>query len=209
MSSYQPLISVIMPCYNAEQFLPMALDSIINQTYTNLEIVCINDGSTDKTAAILEEYAKKDQRIRIIHNETNLKLIATLNKGISLAKGEYIARMDADDISNKKRIDKLYSTIISKGVDVVSCKSENIDVFGAKVSQSFLKAINPLYITFSSYLFTPIGHPTLLARKSTFDDFNYSIDENALHTEDYELWTRMIRNNVKFYNLDEVLYSYR
>src|SRR5690554_4168647 len=125
MSPYQPLISVIMPCYKADQFLPIALDSIINQTYTNLEILCINDGSTDKTADILEEYAKKDKRIRVVHNEANLELIVTLNKGIALAKGDYIARMDADDVSHLERIEKLYKTLVKEDVDVVSRSEEH------------------------------------------------------------------------------------
>src|SRR5690554_145797 len=209
MSSYQPLISVIMPCYNAEQFLPMALDSIINQTYTNLEILCINDGSTDKTADILEEYAKKDKRIRVVHNEANLKLIVTLNKGIALAKGDYIARMDADDVSHLERIKKLYETLVKEGVDVVSCNSENIDIFGVKKSTGYLKALTSLEIEFASYLFTPIGHPSLLGKKEVFIKFPYSHSKNTLHTEDYELWTRMIRNGVKLHNHKEALYFYR
>jgi len=198
-----------MPCYNAEQFLPMALDSIINQTYTNLEILCINDGSTDKTADILEEYAKKDKRIRVVHNEANLKLIVTLNKGIALAKGDYIARMDADDVSHLERIEKLYKTLVKEDVDVVSCNSENIDIFGVKKSTGYLKAVTSLEIEFASYLFTPIGHALLLGHKAVLLENTYSKNENSFHTEDYELWTRMIRNGVSFYNLDEILYSIR
>lgn len=209
MKSTQPLISVILPCFNAMPFLPMALDSIINQTYRELEIICINDGSTDETPQILEEYAIKDSRIRVIHNETNLKLIGTLNKAIALAKGDYIARMDADDISHLERIEKLIDVLIEQAVDVVSCNSITIDEQGNKFSTGFLKAISPLEINFASYLFTPIGHALLLGRKEVFLNHRYSLENNALHTEDYELWTRMIRNGVKFFNHDEILYSIR
>lgn len=209
MITNQPLVSVILPCYNAMPFLPMALDSIIHQTYTNLEIICINDGSSDETPAVLEAYAKKDNRIRVIHNETNLKLIGTLNKAIGLAKGEYIARMDADDISHLERIEKLLSVLTNEKVDVVSCNSEFIDMQGKKISTAFLKAITPIEIKFASYFFTPIGHALLLARKDVFLNNIYCQDDNALHTEDYELWTRMIRNNVKMFNHDEPLYSIR
>lgn len=205
----QPLVSVILPCYNAMPFLPMALDSIIHQTYTNLEIICINDGSNDETPAVLEAYAKKDNRIRVIHNETNLKLIGTLNKAIGLAKGEYIARMDADDISHLERIERLLSLLIKENMDVVSCNSEFIDMQGKKISTAFLKAITPIEIQFASYFFTPIGHPNLLSRKELFQKYTYSTESNAYHTEDYELWTRMLRNGVQFFNSDEVLYSYR
>lgn len=190
-------------------FLPMALDSIVNQTYTNLEIICINDGSSDETPLVLEEYAKKDKRIRVIHNESNLKLIGTLNKAIGLAKGDFIARMDADDISHLDRIEKLLTVLINEKVDVVSCNSEFIDMEGKKVSKGFLKAITSVEIKFASYFFTPIGHPNLLSRKELFLQHTYSTDSNAYHTEDYELWTRMIRNGVRFANNDEVLYSYR
>src|SRR5690554_497555 len=209
MTLKNPLISVILPCYNALPYLPLALDSIIQQTYKNIEIICINDGSTDETPKVLEEFAKNDKRIRVIHNETNLKLIGTLNKAIALAKGEFIVRMDADDISHVERIEKLYNTLLKEGVDVVSCNSESIDLFGTRISQAYLKAVTSLEINFSSYLFTPIGHPSLLGEKQVFSEFPYSHDKNTLHTEDYELWTRMIRNEVKFYNHDEVLYSYR
>ncbi len=209
MIANQPLVSVILPCYNAMPFLPDALESIIHQTYQNLEILCINDGSSDETPAVLEAYAKKDKRIRVIHNESNLKLIGTLNKAIALAKGDFIARMDADDVSHVERIEKLLELILKENVDVVSCNSDFIDMEGKKISTSFLKAITPIEIHFASYFFTPIGHALLLGKKSVFIKHPYFISENVIHTEDYELWTRMIRNNVKFFNCDEVLYSIR
>ena len=96
------LISIILPAYNAEKYLKEAIDSILAQTYTNFELIVINDGSTDKTEEIILSY--QDSRIRYIKNEKNLKLIRTLNKGIGLAKGKYIARMDADDISLPHRL---------------------------------------------------------------------------------------------------------
>lgn len=209
MKTNQPIVSVILPCYNAMPFLPMALDSIIHQTYTNLEIICINDGSSDETPAVLEAYAKKDNRIHVIHNESNLKLIGTLNKAIALAKGDFIARMDADDISHLDRIEKLLSVLIKENVDVVSCNSEFIDMEGKKVSKGFLKAITSVEIKFASYFFTPIGHALLLGKKSVFIKHPYFISDHVIHTEDYELWTRMIRDNVNFFNCDEVLYSIR
>lgn len=190
-------------------FLPMALDSIINQTYTNLEIICVNDGSSDRTPLVLEEYAKKDKRIRVIHNETNLKLIGTLNKAIALAKGEYIARMDADDISHVERIEKLFNVLIDKNVDIVSCNRRYIDMQGNHIYKGFLRAFTPSEISFSSYMFTPIGHALIVAKKQIFITFPYAVADYALHTEDYEIWTRMVRNGVKFYNHNEVLYSVR
>ena len=103
-STNNPLVSVIIPAYNANGFLSDAINSILNQTYKNLEIIIVDDGSTDETPKILKIFAKKDQRIKIIRNKRNLNIANSLNIGIKSAKGNYIARMDADDISLPHRI---------------------------------------------------------------------------------------------------------
>jgi len=97
MSLENPKVTVLMPVYNGEQYLREAIESILTQSFTDFEFLIINDGSTDSSVEIIESY--DDPRIRLIHNEANLKLVATLNKGVDLARGEYIARMDCDDIS--------------------------------------------------------------------------------------------------------------
>ena len=99
-----PLVTVLMAVYNGEKYLREAIESILDQTYTNFEFLIINDGSSDRTEEIILSY--NDKRIRYIKNEQNLKLIASLNKGLDLAKGEFIARMDADDISLPERLEK-------------------------------------------------------------------------------------------------------
>lgn len=198
-----------MPCYNAMPFLKEAVESIINQTYKNLEILCINDGSSDDTGEVLEKYAKKDERIRVIHNEKNLKLIATLNKGIQLAKGSYIARMDADDVSLPDRIEELLSFLQKNSADLVSCKSRYISEAGKLLSEIPIKCFDADEIKYSSYFFTPIGHAPLLARRSLFDEFLYSESEQALHVEDYELWTRILQSDKSILNYNEVLYHIR
>ena len=106
----EALVSVIIPCYNAEIYIEAALMSILQQSYHHLEVIVINDGSTDKSAEILLQFAQQDLRVRYIENEKNLGLIATLNKGIQLAQGKYIARMDADDIALPDRIEKQVET---------------------------------------------------------------------------------------------------
>src|SRR6187397_2012165 len=100
----EPLVTVLMSVYNAEKYLREAIDSILNQTYRNFEFIIINDASTDGSEAIINSY--KDERIRLISNSQNLRLTASLNKGIDLAKGKYIARMDADDASLPERLQK-------------------------------------------------------------------------------------------------------
>lgn len=205
----KPLISVIIPCYNAMPFLPVALDSIINQTYKNLEILCINDGSTDKTPEILENYAKIDNRIRVIHNKTNLKLIRTLNKGIDLANGEYIARMDADDVSLPQRIEKQVHYLMQNKVDIVSAFADFVSETG-KTSKGMRTVYTKYpYTLFYTFFINPFIHPTVLAKSKVLKKNKYSTEPRALHNEDYELWTRVLRNGYKIEIFPEVLLLYR
>ena len=117
------------------------MDSIVNQTYTNLEILCINDGSTDATREVLDDCASKDSRIRVIHNEENIKLIRTLNKGIDLASGEYIARMDADDIMPRDKLKKLLKVIQSNSEGIIA--TGYVNYFGEnEISEGYLRYQN-------------------------------------------------------------------
>jgi len=102
----KPLVTVLMPVYNAERFLSEAMDSILNQTLINFEFLIIDDGSHDSSLKIIRSY--DDPRIRLVQNEKNLGISATLNKGINLASADLIARMDADDISYPERLQKQY-----------------------------------------------------------------------------------------------------
>ena len=103
-----PRVTVLMPVFNGEHFLPPAIESILNQTFSDFEFLVIDDGSTDASRKIAESY--NDPRIRIEANEKNLGLIATLNRGLKLARGEYIARMDADDLSFPDRLRNKFSS---------------------------------------------------------------------------------------------------
>src|SRR5690606_30041678 len=100
------MITVLMPVYNAEKYLREAIDSVLNQTFKNFEFLIIDDGSNDASVEIIESY--KDSRIRLIHNQTNSGISYTLNRGIHLSSFDLIARMDADDISHKQRLEKQY-----------------------------------------------------------------------------------------------------
>src|SRR5690242_9188533 len=104
MKNELPLVSVIIPCFNAEKFVEDAVHSIMQQSYPNLEIIAIDDCSTDSTLNALKKLCAEDARIKLLMNEKNLGLVSTLNKGINSAEGKYIARMDADDISHVNRI---------------------------------------------------------------------------------------------------------
>lgn len=119
-------ISVVVPVYNVEKYLDECLNSIINQTFSDIEIICINDGSTDSSLDILNDYSKKDDRIKII-NQKNKGLGATRNKGIDLAKGKYIFFIDSDDYIELNALFELHNLCEKKGLDFVICRVKNYD----------------------------------------------------------------------------------
>lgn len=198
-----PKISVIMPLYNGEKYLKEAIDSILNQTYSDFELLLINDASTDSTETIINSY--HDYRIVYIKNEENLGLIKTLNKGLDLAKGEFIARMDQDDISLPERFEKQIA-ILEKNPEIGVCGTwftlfrENQKDWAVEHPESN-DSIKIGLLT--SCL---IGHPTVMMRKKAIANHKYDTDYQA--SEDYELWTRLIRIT-QFYNIQESLLQYR
>lgn len=203
----KPLVSVLIPCYNCEQYVKEAVMSIMKQSYANLEILVINDGSTDNTGNILKELAEEDTRIVYIKNEKNLKLIATLNKGLDRCKGKYIARMDADDISVPTRIEKQ--------VDFLE-KHPNIGIVGADIE--FFKEDKKLSIwrmeTKDKYIRTGLlfgscfAHPVVMMRTSILREHHLYYNDDYPHAEDYKLWCD-IAQCTKLANIPEVLLYYR
>ncbi|NDW09238.1 glycosyltransferase family 2 protein [Dysgonomonas sp. 520] len=204
----KPLVSVLMPCYNAEAFVEEALLSILNQTYRNLEVIAINDCSKDNTLGVLEKIAAKDSRVKIFNNDTNLKLIETLNKGIDLCSGIYIARMDADDISLPERIEKEVSFLEQNAdYDIVST---NFSTFRTGKKKLY-PHVNPskfediqAFTLFKSC----VCHPAVMIRKSMFSRFNLRFEEDYLHVEDYALWSKAVYLT-KIANINESLLHYR
>ncbi|MGE4288401.1 MAG: glycosyltransferase family 2 protein [Salinivirgaceae bacterium] len=208
--SNTPLVTVLMPCYNALPYLPEALESIINQTYTNLEILCINDGSTDETGEVLERYAKSDSRIRVIHNSENIKLIKTLNKGIDIATGEYIARMDADDIALPQRIEtQLRYLETHNHTAIISSGFMRITEAGKEQKSGIPICLSGVACAFASFFITPLSHPTVFCRSRVLKENKYAANEMALHSEDFELWTRLIRQPIQVSNIPVVLQKNR
>ena len=205
----KPLISVILPCYNALPFLPEALESIIHQTYQNLEIICLDDGSTDNSADVLFSYSLKDKRIKCFKNEENLGLIETLNKGVLLAKGNYIARMDADDISHPKRIEILLNEIEKKDLDVISCATVFIAANNKVIRDKNVKALTPNSCFFLSFLGSPVNHAGSLSKSNVIKENLYEKKDHNLHVEDYELWARLCRKGYRIGNINSFLYFVR
>lgn len=199
-----PKISVIMPVYNTkEEYLREAIESILNQTYADFEFIILNDGSTNNSEDVILSY--QDKRIRYIKNETNLGLIQTLNKGINEAEGQYLARMDSDDISLKTRFEKQIE-FMDKNTDVgvlgTWWKTFPYDSIVKHPSK------NEEIKAFLRFQYSVLGHPTVMIRKSILDEYSLGYKEEDKHAEDYGLWLSMIEKT-NFANLEEILLNYR
>jgi hypothetical protein len=184
-----PAVTVLMPVYNGARFLAEAINSVLRQTFGDFELLAINDGSTDKTAEILASY--HDPRVRIIDNGRNLGLIASLNKGLDLARGEYIARMDADDVCTRNRLAAQLAFMRGR---------PDIGVVGAwyrPIGRGLNRAVR-LPTTQEDVLawlpfHCPIAHPTAFLRRKAFVENSLYYDPSFLHAEDYDLWSRAAR----------------
>lgn len=201
----EPMVTVLMAVYNGEKFLKEAMESILNQTFIDFEFLIINDGSTDNSVKIIESF--DDPRIRLIHNEKNLKLIASLNKGISLARGKYIARMDSDDISMPNRLEKEVNFLEnSLEYGLVGTYYTVIDGKGKEQRNVSYPSSNDLIKLFLS-LNCPLVHGSIMGRCELFQQNLYGSKEYYA-VEDYELWTRMAKVT-KIHNIPEYLFKYR
>lgn len=202
-----PKISVIMPNYNCEKYIAEAIESILNQTFRDFEFIIIDDWSTDKSWEIIQEYAKKDERIIALKNEQNLKICKTLNKWLELARWEYIARMDSDDISNPNRLEKQINVFKANSkVWLIWTNCHFIDGVWKKWWIKIFPENNKECID-SIWTRNPILHPTSMFKKICYDEF-WGYDENYLYAEDLELWIRFWQK-YHMYNIQENLLEYR
>lgn len=199
-----PKVSVIMSVYNCERYLKEAVDSILSQTFSDFEFIIINDGSTDGSGGILESY--KDERIRLFNNQ-NKGLTKSLNEAIEYSRGEYIARMDADDISLPKRFEKQVK-LLDSDQDIVMCGSwaEFIDEKGQDITE-YKTPISDREIKNRIIFHNPFIHPSVVIRKKIFDKVGL-YDTNFRYAQDYELWTR-IATKFNTVNIPEKLLRYR
>lgn len=202
MNINKPKVTVLMPVYNGEKYLREAIDSILNQTFSDFEFLIINDGSTDKSVEIINSY--NDSRICLIHNTDNLGLINSLNKGLELADGEYIARMDSDDISLPKRLERQVN-VMDENLDVGICGTWfdfiNLDY---KVRHPIESPVIKVHLLIN----TAFGHPTVMLRKKILKESQWFYDKNYKHAEDYDFFSRL-SDNTECYNVPEVLLKYR
>lgn len=182
-----PKVSILMPVYNAEKYLIEAVDSILNQTFKDWELIIINDGSTDRSRELLSQIA--DNRVIIVDNETNLGLIDTLNKGINLSKGEYIARMDADDISTPERIEKQVQFMDSHPHHIMCGTNALVIDNSGKVIGKIRNLTDNQFLQINLLFSNPFIHPSMMIRSDILK--NNSYDKQYKHIEDYELWCRI------------------
>ncbi|MFD2247978.1 glycosyltransferase family 2 protein [Pontibacter ruber] len=196
-----PGLTVLMPVYNAERFLREAIDSILQQTYKDFDFLLIDDGSTDSSVTIIQSY--QDPRIRFYQNEKNLGISATLNKGIELAETDYIARMDADDVSYPDRLEKqLHYLQTNPDCAMVSSFARIIDEGGQFVRQDRMKSEHFYYnLTFICWIY----HPTVMYRKDSVKEVGMY---TATYSEDFELFWQLSRR-YRIHTLPATLLDYR
>jgi len=203
VTTIQPLISVIMPVYNGEKFIRETIDSILNQTYQNFELIIVNDGSVDSTQQII--YGYEDKRIRLLNLTSNQGVANARNMGVDFSKGEFIAFIDSDDLYD---LNKLQTQL-----DFLTC-NPSVDVcsgyFVVLENERKILIKNPLTDqAIKEHFFTGncISQPNVMGKAEVFKKFRY--DSTLLVSEDYDLWTRMATSGIVFANLPISLMKYR
>ena len=202
----QPLVSVIIPAFNAQNYLIDAVDSIKNQTYTNLEIIIIDDGSTDNTYVVAQKLTQGDARVVLYKNEKNMYIAKTRNKAIMLCKGKYIVWQDADDISQPQRIMHQVE-FMETHADVGICGGflQSFDSSGDLDVRTYAADDSPLRKNI--FRFSPVAQPAAIVRRECFDKVGL-FDENFPPAEDLDMSFR-IGQYYKFANLQEIVIRYR
>ena len=202
------LISVILPVYNGAQYLSKAIESILNQTLINFELIIINDGSIDNSMEIIEHYANIDGRIIIIDRE-NKGLIYTLNEGIEKSEGEYIARMDQDDISIENRLELQYEYMLDNGLDVCGGNYIEIDAEAKEIGHK--KVFQKDYeILLAMATNVPFAHPSVMMKKEFLNLNKLTYGMNGYrNAEDLDLWMNMYNSGAKFGNINLLILKYR
>ncbi|MGH2667330.1 glycosyltransferase family 2 protein [Flavobacterium sp.] len=200
----KPEISVIMPVYNAEKYLSETIESILNQTYSNFELLILNDKSTDGSKQIIEKYKAKDARIVLIDKEKNVGPANLRNEGFELARTPYIALMDADDIALPTRFEKQI-TFLKNNPDVGVCGTW-MTYFGGKKNKVISHAETHDAIKVSFLYSCAIGNSTVMLRKENLGSLRF--ENEYVPVEDYDLWSRLL-TKTKFHNIQESLINYR
>ena len=212
MNEY-PKISVIIPSYNSGKFLNEAIESVVNQTYKNLEIIIVNDGSIDDTEKIAKEWQEKDKRVRYLKYQSNRGLPAARNTGIKNSQGDYLAFLDADDIwlpskleTQLEKIKETKSDLIFSNWYIWSAKSNHKSL--AITKKIFLGSLNQSRLL-CLFIRRNLGNPsTALLKKEKLFEVGF-FDEELFSSEDYDLWLRFILKGGKISFINQPLIYYR
>lgn len=199
-----PKITVVMSTFNRENFLPKSIESVLRQTYRDFEFIIIDDGSSDASVDVIHSY--KDERIRLIRNEKNLGIVRSVNNGIHLAKGEYIVRMDSDDICLAHRFKRQVDFMESHPA-VVVCGSWVVTFGRQRELWRYPVGHDEIFchLLFDSTL----AQSSTILRKSFLKEQAIYYDENFSIAEDYDLWTRVAQHKGRLANIPEELLKYR
>ncbi len=195
-----------MATYNCHETLARSIDSILCQTYQDWEFIICDDCSTDETYSLLAEYAHKyPEKLVILRNERNSKLSFSLNRCLEVARGEYIARMDGDDISLPERLAKQVAFLDAHPeYAVVACGMTPFDEHGKRAPRFNVEVPQPRNMLKGP----PYAHATILMRKSAYDLVEgYTVSKRTVRSQDYDMWFRFFKAGLKGYNLQEALYE--
>ena len=200
----EPLVSVIIPCYNGEKYICECIRSVTSQTYKNIEIIIINDASEDETLTRIQQFS--DYRIKVLSNSKRKGIAYSLNKGIKNARGKYIARLDSDDVMLPHRIRKQVDFLEEEnGIDFVGSNHFVINEIGLRISYAIYPERSE-EIELCRFIFNPFSHPTMMLRRSIL--LQYMYNEEYSYCEDYYLWMTLLRKH-KGHNLQEGPTLYR
>lgn len=207
MQGIKNMVSVVMPVYNAERYIARAIDSILGQTHSNLELVIIDDCSTDKSMLIVNQY--NDSRIRIIHNESNKGIAYSRNAGISHSRGEFIALMDDDDISMRERFE-LQVAFLRKheDVDIVGGRAQWIDENDKPLSDITNVYFDSNMIKAKFLLYNAFWNCEVMFRKAIVEKYGYWYQDDMYGMEDYHFWIRYSKM-CKMSNINELVLQHR
>jgi glycosyltransferase involved in cell wall biosynthesis len=203
-----PLVSIVIPIYNSEYYIRETIVSILNQSYNNWELLCIDDGSTDESASIVQSF--QDDRIRYIRNEKNSGIAYSRNRGIHEAKGELIAFLDSDDLAHPERLQRQVERITQDpSIDVIFTRIQQIDVYGNPAGR-WLE--DEMYVTEQSIkenlpYVNCLAQPTAFGKKKVFIEFPYRSEYRD--SEDYALWLELLIAGKRLVKIDEALTYYR
>lgn len=204
----KPKVSILIPVYNGQDYISRAIESCLSQVFKDIELIVIDDGSTDQTRQVISNYSN-DPRCNIYFNDSNIGLPATLHKGLKLCNADWVARLDSDDIMHPYRLDIQYFFAVKYGVDICGSWARRIDANDKYLGMIRTPISNP-EISFALSTYNPIIHPSVLINLKFLNKFNLSYaNSRDVLIEDYDLWCRLVLVGAKFYNIPLPLIDYR